>query len=159
MDTNVLPSSSRRSQNGPIPATLTLPFMPGPVRESYNAKGRQSTAGSRKKGKKRKDKSQKSEPQEDSNVNILTPESKEDKETTKKKKLLEEVHTSYFLKVLVTRPFSQLAAQSEAKWTSKKKKRLEKYIVSPRIHCANFRAGNPLCSVNRTKNLREKNEL
>jgi ATP-dependent RNA helicase DHX37/DHR1 len=70
--------------------------MPGPVRESYNAKGRQSTAGSRKKGKIRKDKSQKNEPQEDSNANILNPESKEEKETAKRKKLLEEVRTSYF---------------------------------------------------------------
>jgi hypothetical protein len=37
-------------------------------------------------------------PQEDSNANILTPESKEEKENAKKIKLLEEVHTSYFLK-------------------------------------------------------------
>ena len=71
--------------------------MPGPVRESYNAKGRQSTAGSRKKRKIRKDKTQKNE-LEDSNANILTPESKEEKETAKKIKLLEEVYTSYFLK-------------------------------------------------------------
>ena len=112
--------------------------MPGPgaVRESYNAKGRQSTAGSRKKGKIRKNKAQKNEPQEDSNANILTPEDKEEKETAKRKKLLEEVWTSYFFKVLVIRPFSQLAAQSETKWTSKKKKRLEKYIVSSKTHCA-----------------------
>jgi hypothetical protein len=60
--------------------------------------------------------------------------------------------------VLVTRTLSQLAAQSEGKWTSKKKKRLEKYIVSSKIH-SNFRGGNPLCSVNRTKSSREKNEL
>ena len=72
--------------------------MPGPVRESYNAKGRQSTAGSRKKGKIKKDKGQKNEPQEDSNANILTPESKEEKETARKKKLLEEVQTSCFFK-------------------------------------------------------------
>ena len=70
--------------------------MPGPVRESYNAKGRRSTGGSRKKGKIRKDKTQKNEPQEDSNADILTPESKEEKETAKKKKLLEEVQISYF---------------------------------------------------------------
>ena len=133
--------------------------MPGPVRESYNAKGRRSTAGSRKKGKIRKDKTQKNEPQEDSNANILTPESKEENETAKKK-LLEEVHTSYIIKMpLITRPFFQLAAQSETKWTSKKKKRLEKYIVSSKIHCANFRGGNSLCSVIRIRSSREKNEL
>ena len=80
--------------------------MPGPVRESYNAKGRRSTAGSRKKGKIRKDKTQKNEPQEDSNADILTPESKEEKETAKKKKLLEEVQTSHHLKLLLTRSFS-----------------------------------------------------
>ena len=73
--------------------------MPGPVRESYNAKGRRSTAGSRKRGKTKKDKTQKNEPQEkDSNADILTPESKEEKETAKKIKLLEEVHSSYLLK-------------------------------------------------------------
>ena len=72
--------------------------MPGPVRESYNAKGRQSTAGSRKKGKIKKDKAQKNEFQEDPNANILTPESKEEKETARKKKLLEEVQTSCFFK-------------------------------------------------------------
>jgi ATP-dependent RNA helicase DHX37/DHR1 len=72
--------------------------MPGPVRDSYNAKGRRSTAGSRKKGEIKKDKTQKNEPQEDSNANILTPESKEEKETAKKTKLLEEVHTSYVIK-------------------------------------------------------------
>jgi hypothetical protein len=133
--------------NGPIPVTHTLSIqfklMPGPVREAYNAKGRQSTAGSRKKGKIRKDKTQKNGPQEDSNADILTPESKEEKETAKKKKLLEEVQTFYFFKKLLTKPFSQLAAQSEGKWTSKKRKRLEKYIVSSKIHCGNFRGGNP----------------
>lgn len=67
--------------------------MPGPVRESYNGKARRSTAGSRKKGKLGKHKHQKSEPQEDSNANILTPDSKEEKETAKRIKLIEEVYT------------------------------------------------------------------
>ena len=69
-----------------------------PVRESYNAKGRRSTAGSRKKGKIKKNKTQNDEPQEDANASIFTPESKEEKEAAKKKKLLEEVQTSYFVK-------------------------------------------------------------
>lgn len=89
-----------------IPVTHSQLMPPGPVREAYNAKGRRSTAGSRKKGKIRKDKTQKNEPQEDSNADILTPESKEENETAKKKKLLEEVQTSHRLKVLLTRHFS-----------------------------------------------------
>ena len=89
--------TGRNARYTTLPVTA-IPLMLGPVRESYNAKGRQSTAGSRKKGKIRKDKTQKNEPQEDSNANILTLESKEEKDEAKKKKLLEEVHTSYFLK-------------------------------------------------------------
>ncbi|KAF8908975.1 P-loop containing nucleoside triphosphate hydrolase protein [Gymnopilus junonius] len=86
--------------------------MAGPKpRESYNAKARQSTAGSRKKGKIRKgDKPQ--EPEDyNPNAAIITPKSQEQKETERKEKLLQE-----------------LAAQSDSKWTTKKKKRLEKYI-------------------------------
>jgi len=70
--------------------------MAGPVREFYNAKARRSTAGSRKKGKLGKYKNQKNESQEDPNANILTPESKEEKETARRIKLLGEVHTLGF---------------------------------------------------------------
>lgn len=70
--------------------------MPGPVRKSYNAKARRSTAGSRKKGKIGKHDYQKNDPQEDPNANILTPESKEEKEQARKIRLLEEVCTSCF---------------------------------------------------------------
>lgn len=69
-------------------------LMPGP--ESYNAKARRSTAGSRKKGKIGKHKNQNNEPQEDTNADILTAESKEEKATAKKIKLLQEVRTSCF---------------------------------------------------------------
>ncbi|KAF4617551.1 hypothetical protein D9613_006038 [Agrocybe pediades] len=89
--------------------------MAGPTpRVAYNAKGRQSTAGSRKKGKpKKKDRSEAtpSQPESDPNASVLVPKSKEDKEAERKAKLLQE-----------------LASQSDSKWTSKKKKRLEKYI-------------------------------
>jgi hypothetical protein len=62
-----------------------------PVRESYNAKARGSTAGSRKKGKpKKKSKSEQLE-QQDPNAAILTQKSQEDKDKERKEKLLQEV--------------------------------------------------------------------
>ncbi|KIK69520.1 hypothetical protein GYMLUDRAFT_33890 [Collybiopsis luxurians FD-317 M1] len=82
----------------------------GPVpRQRYNAKARQSSAGGHKKKKTR--------PTDDSgesqNPNALfhTPKTKEEKELDRKERLKQE-----------------LISQSESKWTSKKKKRLEKYI-------------------------------
>ncbi|TFK40653.1 P-loop containing nucleoside triphosphate hydrolase protein [Crucibulum laeve] len=84
------------------------------VRERYNAKARGSTAGggSKKKGKQRKQNAvDVSEVTADPNARIVIAKTKEEKEKERKEKLLEE-----------------LSAQSESKWTSKKKKRLEKYI-------------------------------
>ncbi|KAF7291554.1 hypothetical protein HMN09_01246500 [Mycena chlorophos] len=75
-------------------------------RERHNAKARQSTAGPRKKGKKSK-----SGEAQDSNAEIVVPASKDDILARKKQKLRDE-----------------LAAQSETKWSSKKRKRLDKYI-------------------------------
>ncbi|KAI6147475.1 P-loop containing nucleoside triphosphate hydrolase protein [Pisolithus tinctorius] len=82
----------------------------------HNAKARQSTAGSRKKGKKKR-----AEPSDtsrtvaadsiDPNADIIVPKSKERKDDERKERLLKE-----------------LVAQSESKVSSKKKKRLEKYI-------------------------------
>lgn len=71
--------------------------MAGPKsRESYNAKARQSTAGSRKKGKVRKsDKPQETEADNNPNATIITPKSQEQKETERKEKLLREVSTTY----------------------------------------------------------------
>ena len=78
-----------------------------PVRGLYNAKGRQSAGGKRKKGKVKKrkihdnDDDQEEGPsfaapgvdsaQQDSNVDILTLKSKEEKKAEKKAKMLKEV--------------------------------------------------------------------
>ncbi|KAF7299047.1 hypothetical protein MIND_00853000 [Mycena indigotica] len=67
-----------------------------------------STAGSKKKGKGNKTQS---DDLKDSNAEIVVPRSKEDILAQKREKLREE-----------------LAAQSETKWSSKKRKRLDKYI-------------------------------
>ncbi|KAJ7069790.1 P-loop containing nucleoside triphosphate hydrolase protein [Mycena amicta] len=83
--------------------------MSGPEpRERYNAKSRQSTAGSRKKGKGKK--AARNDIQ-DSNAELVVPRAKDDILAQKKEKLREE-----------------LAAQSDTKWSSKKRKRLDKYI-------------------------------
>ncbi|KAH7928402.1 P-loop containing nucleoside triphosphate hydrolase protein [Leucogyrophana mollusca] len=79
------------------------------VREKYNARARQSTAGSRKKGKRRVAKV--SGEIADVNATIHVPKTKDEKERERKERLVQE-----------------LAAQSESKMSSKKKKRLEKYI-------------------------------
>ncbi|KAJ3747262.1 P-loop containing nucleoside triphosphate hydrolase protein [Lentinula detonsa] len=86
----------------------------GPApREQYNGKARRATAGgSRKKGKVKRnslaiDKAQDS----DANALFHTPKTKEEKELDRKERLKKE-----------------FIAQSESKWTSKKKKRLEKYV-------------------------------
>ncbi|GAW05713.1 P-loop containing nucleoside triphosphate hydrolase protein [Lentinula edodes] len=87
----------------------------GPApRERYNAKARQATAGgSKKKGKigKRNPHINDKTPDSDPNALFHTPKTNEEKELDRKEKLKQE-----------------LVAQSESKWTSKKKKRLEKYI-------------------------------
>ncbi|KAJ7600578.1 P-loop containing nucleoside triphosphate hydrolase protein [Mycena floridula] len=78
---------------------------------AYNAKGRQSNGGSRKKGKPKKKSKSVAEPEPDVNSLIHVPKTQEEKEQDRKEKLKQE-----------------LIAQAESKWTSKKKKRLEKYI-------------------------------
>lgn len=66
-----------------------MPHIPA---ESYNAKGRQSTAGSRKKGKlKKKSKIQPGESEIDVNSVIHVPKSKEEKELERKERLRQEV--------------------------------------------------------------------
>lgn len=64
-----------------------------PRREAYNAKGRQSTAGSRKKGKSKKKNNLEQSFDEPINTNadILTPKTREEKEAERKEKLLQEV--------------------------------------------------------------------
>jgi len=59
-----------------------------PVRESYNAKARQSTAGSRKKGKRKKNITTEAS---DPNADIIEPKSREDKDKEQKDRLLQEV--------------------------------------------------------------------
>ncbi|KAJ7212117.1 P-loop containing nucleoside triphosphate hydrolase protein [Mycena pura] len=73
--------------------------------EKFNRKARQSTAGGRKKGKATQDNVL------DSNAEIIVPKSKDESEREKKEKLR-----------------AELAAQSDSKWSSKKRKRLDKYI-------------------------------
>ncbi len=97
-----------------------------PVREPYNAKARQSTTGPRNKGKKRKTKAELTA-ESNPNAEILLPKSKEEK---KKEELLREVLPLPLLvhSGLPTVLF-QLKVQSDSEWTSKKKRRLENYIV------------------------------
>ncbi|KAJ7459856.1 P-loop containing nucleoside triphosphate hydrolase protein [Mycena latifolia] len=81
-------------------------------REKFNSKARQSTAGpSRKKGKNKSKSHPDPESAPDPNAEILVPKSKEEQEFQKKEKLR-----------------AELAAQSDSKWNSKKRKRLDKYI-------------------------------
>ncbi|KAI6122506.1 P-loop containing nucleoside triphosphate hydrolase protein [Pisolithus croceorrhizus] len=83
----------------------------------HNAKARQSTAGSRKKGKKKRSELSDTSRQAavadslDPNADIITPKSKTQRDDERRERALKE-----------------LVAQSESKVSSKKKKRLEKYI-------------------------------
>ncbi|KAL0069776.1 putative ATP-dependent RNA helicase DHR1 [Marasmius tenuissimus] len=82
----------------------------GPVpRERYNARARQSQAGSHK--RKKKSQAPVQETSADPNSLVHIPKTKEEKETDRKDKLKQE-----------------LIDQSNSKWNSKKKKRLDKYI-------------------------------
>src|SRR5258708_563789 len=105
--------------------------MPGPrPRESYNSKARQSTAGTRKKGKRKRVSRSEVEEPANCNADIITTKTKEEKEIERREKLLQEVYLVFELSSQFHQLYSpQLASRSESKWTSKKKKRLEKYIV------------------------------
>ncbi|KAF9454792.1 DHX37 protein [Macrolepiota fuliginosa MF-IS2] len=81
-----------------------------PVRQEYNAKARRSTAGTRKKGKLKKRTQEEQANDTDPNAEIVVPKSAQEKELDKRQRLREE-----------------LRAQSD-NWSSKKNKRLEKYI-------------------------------
>ncbi|KAJ7175857.1 P-loop containing nucleoside triphosphate hydrolase protein [Mycena filopes] len=81
------------------------------LREKFNSRARQSAAGpSRKKGKN-KATNRVSDAAPDPNAEILVPKTKEEQLLEKKEKLR-----------------AELAAQSDSKWNSKKRKRLDKYI-------------------------------
>jgi ATP-dependent RNA helicase DHX37/DHR1 len=67
--------------------------MPGPLlRESYNSKARQSTAGTRKKGRLRKKSKPVEEEHLDCNASIIATKSKEEKEYERREKLLRDVY-------------------------------------------------------------------
>jgi ATP-dependent RNA helicase DHX37/DHR1 len=116
-----------------------------PIHKAHNAKARKATSGSRKKGKAKKQTGS----IEDTNVDILVTKCSEDK-LERKEQLLQEVfesfHVSHHLNEMLR--LSQLASQSESKWNSKKKRRLEKYIV-----CAQY---GPILSLQLTSSIQEK---
>lgn len=99
----------------------------GHLRERYNAKGRQSSTRPRKRTK-HNGAHDGSEGNVDPNAEIILLKTDEEKAVQKKEKAKQEV---CFLS-LVSAPLLsvlQLLEQAESKFTSKKKKRLEKYIV------------------------------
>jgi ATP-dependent RNA helicase DHX37/DHR1 len=65
------------------------------VRERYNAKARQSSAGSRKTGKRRQDTVTASAEPADPNADIIVPKSNEQKEKERKVRLVQEVSHEY----------------------------------------------------------------
>jgi ATP-dependent RNA helicase DHX37/DHR1 len=134
--------------------------MPGPrLHELYNSKARQSTAGARKKGKLKRGSRSEAEEPADCNAAIITPKTKEEKEIERKEKLLQEVYLVFELCSKFYQLSSpQLASQSESKWTSKKKKRLEKYIVRLCPHLVLLSLFDK-SYILRTKKLRRKNDL
>ena len=105
--------------------------MPPAQRVRFNAKARSSTAGSfhKKKGK-RKETSGVSG-QTDPNAEIVVPKSEDQKNEERKERLRQEVCFVEVFNIvwLTERASSQLLAQANSKFNSKKKKRLEKYIV------------------------------
>jgi ATP-dependent RNA helicase DHX37/DHR1 len=106
-----------------------ISYMNAP-REKHNAKARQSTAGQRKKGK-RKASSTIKEPDHDPNAEIIALKSEEQKELDRRERLRQDVRVirAEPLHILIIRFLRQLIAQSESKINSKKKKKLDKYIV------------------------------
>jgi ATP-dependent RNA helicase DHX37/DHR1 len=80
-----------------------LDMPPKPIQQIYNVKGRQSTGGTRKKGKNVKkrrlkapgDASDGEQQNQDANADILVPKSKDEKEKERKAKLLHEVRLSH----------------------------------------------------------------
>ncbi|TRM61088.1 hypothetical protein BD626DRAFT_558737 [Schizophyllum amplum] len=93
----------------------------GHLRERYNAKARQSGWGTRRRpdGRRPLGRGRSANPHADggtsakidSNADVIVPKTEEEKERERKEKMK-----------------AQLIAESESKWNSKKKKRLEKYI-------------------------------
>ena len=100
------------------------------TRERYNAKARQSTAGHRKKGKRKALPATVTEPKYDPNSDIIVPKSDEQKELDRRERLKQEVRMyAGHISPVHSHLSLKLLSQSESKGNSKKKKRLEKYIV------------------------------
>ena len=108
------------------------------TRVKYNAKARRSTAGSGSKKKAKQPRTQDGDSNSkplDPNAIIHIPRTKEEKEDDRKDRLRQEVCSEAFellscLCFLID--ILQLIATSDSKMNSKRKKRLDKYIVSPR---------------------------
>lgn len=65
------------------------------TRERHNAKARQSTAGQRKKGKRKAGSTDTREPDHDSNLEIIIPKSEEQKELDRRDRMKQEVRICF----------------------------------------------------------------
>lgn len=99
----------------------------GHTRERYNAKARQSST---KPHKRAKFTAGGDEHAEDPNAAILPMKSEEEKILQRKNKMIQEVCLFPINYPALNLILSKLLEQSESKFTSKRKKRLEKYIGS-----------------------------
>ena len=104
----------------------------GNLRERHNAKARKSRPGKRPKHSHNSGDAD-TQTTIDPNADIVNPKSKEQREADRRERLRQEV--SFQLKNLVEqytetlRIYQLMEKQAQSKFTSKKKKRLEKYIV------------------------------
>ncbi len=101
-------------------------------RPRFNAKARQSVTGSHKRKGRQSKQPNIAEEQSNPNAEIVVSKTEEEREVDRKEKLKQEVSGSSFAFWLLAdgSPCGQLLAQSTSKASSKKKKRLDKYIVS-----------------------------
>ena len=104
----------------------------GNLRERYNAKARKSRPGKRSKHSHNSGDVD-TQATVDPNADIVAPKSKEQREADRRERLRQEV--SLRLRHLMEpyieslRIYQLMEKQAQSKFTSKKKKRLEKYIV------------------------------
>jgi hypothetical protein len=105
--------------------------MPNPLRApKFNASARKSSVGgSRKKGKAKRAAAGSLPTPEvaDPNAEIVVPKSKQEREQERKERLRQEVRIR--LRPMHSADAPQLESAPESKMTSKKRKRLDKYIV------------------------------
>jgi hypothetical protein len=114
-----------------FPTYSALVRMPNPLRApKFNASARKSSVGgSRKKGKAKRAAAGSVPTPEiaDPNVEIVMPKSKEEREQERKERLRQEVRIR--LMPMRSADAPQLESAPESKMTSRKRKRLDKYIV------------------------------